>query len=192
MGGAMPVFQLFAPPKRAIGRSSGMRWPRCAGPSILISLMRRFAAISLVLAVYWAQAAPRVFSWNKIRYRGGTVQAKVNPFDWNTTLTIQPDLIILLFNPNVTVRIKPSQVTSLSYGQEAYRHVADVVALSAVLSPLALFGLLHVSKDHLVGIVYHTDDGKPAAVLLEVHKGNYRRILLELKESTGKPVENMP
>jgi hypothetical protein len=154
--------------------------------------MHRTIAISLVLAVSSAQAAMPFGSWNKIRYRGGTVEAKVNPFDWNTTLTIQPDLITLRFNPKGTVHIKPNQVTSISYGQEAHRRVADVVALSAVLSPLALFGLLHVSKDHLVGIVYHTEDGKAAAVLLEVHKSYYWKILQTLKEVTGKPVDVTP
>jgi hypothetical protein len=154
--------------------------------------MHRIIAISLVLAVSSAQAAMPFGSWNKIRYRGGTIEAKVNPFDWNTTLTIQPDMITLRFNPKVTVHIKPSQVASISYGQEAHRRVADVVALSAVLTPLALFGLLHVSKDHLVGIVYHTEDGKPAAVLLEVHKSYYWKILQTLKEVTGRPIDITP
>jgi hypothetical protein len=154
--------------------------------------MRRLVAIPLVVSMCWAQAAKPIGSWNKIRYRGGTVQAKVNPFDWNTTLTVRPDQITLLFNPDVTVSLKPSQVTSISYGQEAHRRVADVVALAAVLSPLALFGLLHVSKDHLVGIVYHTDDGKPAAVLLEVHKAYYWKVLQALKQATGKPIEITP
>jgi hypothetical protein len=66
------------------------------------------------------------------------------------------------------------------------------VALSIVFSPLALFGLLHVSKDHFIGIVYHTDDGKPAAVLLEADKSNYSAILLALKTVTGKPVDKAP
>lgn len=34
-------------------------------------------------------------SWNKIRYSGGTVAAKVNPYDWNTTLTVSPGTIVL-------------------------------------------------------------------------------------------------
>ena len=154
--------------------------------------MRRAAAILVTLALCQAQSATRFGSWNKIRYRGGTYQAKVNPFDWNTTLTVEPDRITLLFNPNVTVHFKPSQVTSISYGQEAHRRVADVVALSAVLTPLALFGLLHVSKDHLVGIVYHTEDGKQAAVLLEVHKAHYWKVLQALKEVTDRPIDIKP
>src|SRR5580704_2454476 len=62
---------------------------------------------------------------------------------------------------------QPSQVESISYGQEAHRRVGDIVALSLVLGPFALFGLLNHSTDNLVGIVYHTDDGKRGAILLE-------------------------
>jgi hypothetical protein len=131
-------------------------------------------------------------SWNKIRYTGGTVAAKVNPYDWNTTLTVNPDSIVFVFGYRQTLRITPAQVTALSYGQEAHRRVAEMVALSVLATPLALFGILHKSKDHLVGIEFRGDDGKPGSVLLEVHKDNYRAILATLKTVTGKPVDNEP
>jgi hypothetical protein len=131
-------------------------------------------------------------SWNKLRYNGGTVQAKVNPFDWNTTLTITTDSIVLTFGPRVTLRLKPAQVTALSYGQEAHRRVADMVALSVIATPLALFGILHKSKTHFVGIEYRDDGDKPGAVLLEADKNNYRAILKVLETVTGKPVKNAP
>ena len=153
--------------------------------------MRRAVAASLILclACVQAAAAPRN-SWNKIRYRGGTVAAKVDSWDWNTTLTVKPDDITLLFAPRTTIHIKPSQVDSISYGQEAHKRVGDIVALSLVLGPLALFGLLNHSKDNLIGIVYDTDDGKRAAVLLETP--SYWEILHVLKPVTGKPVEVTP
>jgi len=153
--------------------------------------MRRTAAICVILAVSSVQAAgvPRN-SWNKIRYRGGTVAAKVDSWDWNTTLTVKPDEIVVVFAPRTTVRIKPSQVDSISYGQEAHKRVEDIVALSVVLGPFALFGLLHHSQDHLVGIVYHTDDGKRGAILLETP--SYWGILQVLKAVTGKPVDITP
>jgi hypothetical protein len=157
--------------------------------------MRQTVACTLAFALAIGQpawAADEGNSWSKLRYRGGTVQAKVDPYDFNTTLTVTQDQIVLAFTRSVTVRIRPSQVDSLSYGQEAHRKVADVVALSVVFSPLALFGLLHVAKYHLIGIVYHTEDGKPAAVLLEAEKTNYAAILLALKTVTGKPVEKAP
>ena len=131
-------------------------------------------------------------SWNKIRYSGGTFPAKVNPYDWNTTLTITPDAILLDFGRRQTLKVVPAQVTALSYGKEAHRRVADMVALSLLLTPVALFGLLHQSKNHFIGIEYRDADGKTAAVLLEADKNNYRVILRALKTVTGKPVQNEP
>lgn len=158
---------------------------------ILTALMRRLAAACVLLSFSWVQAAaaPRN-SWNKIRYRGGTVTAKVDSWDWNTTLTVKPDQIVVFFAPRTTLRIKPSQVESISYGQEAHRRVGDIVALSLVLGPLALFGLLGHPKDNLIGIVYHTDDGKRGAILLETDA--YWPILKALKAATGKPVDVTP
>jgi hypothetical protein len=155
-------------------------------------LMRRAIAVSVLLSLSWAEAsgAPRRNSWNKIRYRGGTVSARVDDWDWNTTLTVKPDEIVVFFAPRTTVRFKPSQVDSISYGQEAHRRIGDIVALSLVLGPLALFGLLNHSKDNLVGIVYHTDDGKRGAILLETPF--YWGILQALKTATGKPVDIAP
>jgi hypothetical protein len=153
--------------------------------------MRRVAAACVILSVSFAQAAPRqANSWNKIRYRGGTVSAKVDSWDWNTTLTVKPDDIVILFAPRTTLHIKPSQVDSISYGQEAHRRVGDIVALSLVLGPLALFGLLRHPTDNLVGIVYHTDDGTRGAILLETPF--YWGILQALKAATGKPVDVTP
>jgi hypothetical protein len=155
--------------------------------------MRRnltWIAVVAMLWPHWLWAQGN--SWNKIRYNGGTIQAKLNPYDWNTTLTITSDAIVLVFGHRQTVRIPPAHVTALSYGQEAHRRVAEMVALSIMVNPVALFGLFHKSKDHFVGIEFRGDDGKPASVLLEVHKDNYRAVLQTLKSVTGKPVENAP
>lgn len=132
-------------------------------------------------------------SWNKIRYSGGTVPAKVNPYDWNTTLTVTSDSILLVFGYRTSLQLAPSQVTGLNYGERAYRHVADMVALSVVfVNPLVLFGILHRSKNHFISIEFRGSDGKQGAVLLEADKNNYRAILEALTTVTGKPVENTP
>jgi hypothetical protein len=154
-----------------------------------LAVTRRSFSFALLLA---ASARADGNSWNRLRYSGGTVEAKVNPFDWNTTLTVTPASIVLDFEHQKTFRLKPSQVTALSYGQEAHRRVADMVALSIVATPLALFGILHKSKEHFIGIEYRADDGKAGAVLLEADKNNYRIILQVLHTVTGKPVENAP
>jgi hypothetical protein len=156
---------------------------------------RRGSRLACTLALLLAcapGASAQTDGWNRIRYAGGTVAAKVDPYDWNTTLTIAPDAIVLVFGHRVTLRVKPSQVTALSYGQEAHRRVADMVTLSAFLTPLALFGLLHESKTHLVGIEYNDDGGKHGAILLEVHKNSYKSVLETLKVVTGKPIQMSP
>jgi hypothetical protein len=151
--------------------------------------MRRTLAILCAgTMLLWADGN----AWNKIRYAGGTVEAKVNPFDWNTTLTVGPGAIAMTFGPKARLRLEPAQVTGLSYGKEAHRRVADMVALSLVATPVALFGILHKSTTHFVGIEYKTADGKTGAVLLEADKNNYRPILAALKAVTGKPVQNAP
>ena len=155
--------------------------------------IRRIVAWIVVFAVASSPAfGSESNSWNKIRYSGGTVQAKLDPYDWNTVLTVTPTAIVMVFGHRQTVRILPSQVTSLSYGQEAHRRVAEMVALSVFATPVALFGLLHKGKDHFIGIEYRGADGKPASILLEAHKDNYKAVLEALKTVTGKPVENAP
>jgi hypothetical protein len=132
-------------------------------------------------------------SWNKIRFMGGTIQAKgVDPYDWNTALTVRSDGIVIVIGHRQSVRILPAQVTTMSYGQEAHRRVAEMVAVSLLVTPVALFGLLHKGKDHFIGIEYRGEDGKTGSVLLEADKNNYRAILEALKAVTGKPVENAP
>jgi len=133
-------------------------------------------------------------SWSKLRYVGGTIPAKASRYDWNTELTANPDSIVVViapavvFTPQQTVRIKPSQVTSLSVDEAAWRRVGEVKGAQLPAKTPALFGLL---KDRgFIGIVYRTDDGKPAAMLLE--SLFTRRILAVLKELTGKTVETSP
>jgi len=121
------------------------------------------------------------------------VPAKVNPYDWNTTLTVTPDTIRLVFAGRTTLKLAPSQITALSYGEEAHRRVADMVAMSVLfVNPLVLFGILHTSRDHFIGIEFRDAGGKNGAVLLEADKNNYRAILRSLAAVTGTPVPNAP
>ena len=156
--------------------------------------MRTRRIIATLLAVSSAQCLMAGdSSWNKIRFIGGTIQAKgVDPYDWNTTLTVRSDAIVVEIGHRQTVRVLPAQVTTISYGQEAHRRVGEMVALSAIVTPIALFGLLHKGKDHFIGIEYRGDDGKTASVLLEADKNNYRAVLEALKTVTGRPIENAP
>ena len=144
------------------------------------------AALSPVLG--WGAS----HSWNKIYYRGGTIPVRADSFDYNATLTTSADAIVLEVGPpRHVLRLKPSQVTSLSQGEEAHKRVAAVVALNAPAKPPALFGLMR-ARSFRIGIVYQDENGKPGAVLLEPILYVYSIILEDLKYATGKPVEGAP
>ncbi|MBY0506734.1 MAG: hypothetical protein K2X03_22635 [Bryobacteraceae bacterium] len=148
----------------------------------------------LFLPAMLLAAAPRLAaqnSWSRVRYVGGTVPAKVNPYDWNTRLTITADAIELLFAGRDRLRIAPASVTVMTYGQKAQRRVADMLALSVIATPLALFGILHKSRDHSLSLEFQ-QDGKPAAMLFELDKSSYRAIILALTTVTGKKVDHAP
>jgi hypothetical protein len=127
-------------------------------------------------------------TFDKVRYNGGSVDSKVDPKDWHNQLTVTSDMIVMVFKDGKRLEIPPKSVTSLSYGQEAHRRVGTMVALAVLVSPVALFGLMHKTRLHYIGIQYHTSDGKHAGVLLQGDKDNYRAILVALQGVTGTPV----
>jgi hypothetical protein len=125
---------------------------------------------------------------------GGTVPIKTSRYDWNTTLTVSlnPDSIVFAIAPAKafatlqTVRIKPSQVSSLIFGPTAWRRVAEVAGAQLPSKTPTLFGLMEYHS--FLGIVYRGDDGKPAAILLDTYSS--WQILSVLKELTGKEIED--
>jgi hypothetical protein len=148
-------------------------------------ITKRLLAILLGTALL-AYAQGNTF--DKVRYNGGTVSTKVNPKDWNNKLTITPDLILLTLKDGQKAEIDPKSVTSLSYGQEAHRRVGTMIALAVLVAPVALFGLLHKTRLHYIGVQYKTPDGKSGGLLLQGDKDNYRAILVALQGVTGVPV----
>lgn len=127
-------------------------------------------------------------SWKKVRYNGGTLQTKVDPKDWNNHLTVTSDSITLRLKDGQQVEIPAKSVTGLSYGQEAHRRVGTMIALGILISPVALFGLMHKTRLHYIGVEYATADGKKAGLLLQGDKDNYRAILTALEGATGAPL----
>jgi hypothetical protein len=127
-------------------------------------------------------------SFDRVRYNGGSVDSKVSPHEWHNTLTVTSDMITLALKDGTKVGIPPKSVTSLSYGQEAHRRVGTMIALAILVAPVALFGLLHKTRLHFIGIQYTTPDQKSAGILLQGDKDNYRAILVALQGVTGVPV----
>jgi len=147
--------------------------------------MLRVAALLLCIAL---ASYGEGNTFDRVRYNGGSVDSKVDPKDWHNHLTVSSDMIVMIFKDGKRLEISPKSVTSLSYGQEAHRRVGTMVALAVLVSPVALFGLMHKTRLHYIGIQYHTADGKHAGILLQGDKDNYRAILVALQGVTGTPV----
>jgi hypothetical protein len=127
-------------------------------------------------------------SFDRVRYNGGSVDSKVNPKEWKNTLTVTSDSITLSLKDGKKVEIPPKSVTSLSYGQEAHRRVGTMIALAILVAPVALFGLLHKTRLHYIGIQYTDSSNKSSGILLQGDKDNYRAILVALQGVTNVPV----
>lgn len=159
-----------------------MRW------NLNTSVRRTFLVILLSLTCV-ADAAD--LSWNKIRYEAGTIDAKVNPFDWNTALKVLPTGIEMTFEGRKHVMIESRSITALSCGDTAYRRVNELL-VNTTSRPVPLFGILRNSKDHLVGIEFKDEHGVKGAVLLTVHKDSYNELLQSLSRLTGQTAIGNP
>src|ERR1035441_6512246 len=156
--------------------------------------MRRGFRYLLVLAAIGAlcSAAERK-SWNKVQYIGGTLPIKASPYDWTTTVTItsNPDSVVVVVAAAAFLQQQPtrrhtSQMTAVVCGSGAWQRVADVSGAQLPSKRPTLFGLL--LDFAFVGILYQTDDGKPAAMLLNspYASAGIGRLLEAL---TGRPTE---
>lgn len=156
----------------------------------------RQALTWIVVATYICGlcAAAEHKTWKQIQYVGGTVPIKASRYDFNTTLALSADTIVVeiapatVFQSKKTVRIKVSQVLSLSANDAAWQHVAAVDGAQLPAKPPTLFGVL--LNNNFLGLVYETDDGKKGAMLLD--SASSTTILRVLSKLTGKPVENSP
>ena len=152
-------------------------------------MLRKSAAILMLVAfptAVFAQDAGT--TWTKVRYNGGQLQTKVDPKNWNNKLTVSSDMIRFITEDGQVLEIKPAEVTGLSYGMEAHRHVAMMVGLGLIITPLALFGLFHKQKLHFLGIEYEKDS-KKGGLLVQGANDNYKAILFQLKSVTGKEIK---
>lgn len=150
----------------------------------MLKVLRGAVALVLCCSLF-TYASGNTF---KVRYNGGSVASQVDPKDWGNNLEVTADAITLQLKDGAKLDISPKSVTSLSYGQEAHRRVGTMIALAVLVAPVALFGLLHKTRLHYIGIQYKTPDGKDAGILLQGDKDNYRAILVALQGVTSAPV----
>jgi hypothetical protein len=154
--------------------------------------MKKVLTCQLCVVLLFLSVTAYGSTFHDIRYNGGTLQSKVDPKDWGNTLTVTSEEISLDLKDGQSLKIDPKQVTGLSYGQEAHRRVGTMIALAILVAPIALFGLLHKTRLHFIGIEYTTEDGKKGGVLIQAHKDNYRGVLEALRGATGAPVAVAP
>jgi hypothetical protein len=127
-------------------------------------------------------------TFDKVRYNGGSVQTSVKPDEWGNKLTVTSDEINLALKDGQKVAIPPSQVTSISYGQEAHRNVGTAIGLAVFSLGIGALSALHKTKLHYIGINYNDKDGKKQGLLLQGDKNNFRAIIVALQGVTGLPV----
>jgi len=143
------------------------------------------ACVCLVAATVLADSGN---SWDRVRYNGGTLKTSVDPHDWDNKLTVTSDTVTFVLKDGQKVEFPSKNITGLSYGQEAHRRVGTMVALGIIVSPLALFGLFHKTRQHFIGIEFTTTEGQKSGLLLQGDKGNYRAIMTALEGASGAPV----
>ena len=63
-----------------------------------------------------------------------------------------------------------------------------MIVLAILVAPVALFGLLHKTRLHYIGIQYGTPGGNTGGILLQGDKDNYRAMLFALQGVAAVPV----
>ena len=131
-------------------------------------------------------------SWDRIRYIGGALSARVSLGDPEDSVTLSSDRLIIRLFDGQTLEIPTAAVTFLGYTREA---IPDdgVIGLPAVGAPIPIFYMGWVKKVglHYVAIEYTRTEGGSARVLLQADKKNYVPMLTALSASTGVRV-SMP
>lgn len=151
--------------------------------------MKKIITLTLALCVFLTTGALGAGNnFKHVRYQGGTFETKTKPDSWDNSLTVSSEEITLKLKDGQTMTLRPNQVTGLSYGQEAHRRVGTMIAMAVLLTPLALFGLMHKKRNHYIGVEYALDGDKKGAWLLQADKDDYRAVLVALRGATGAKV----
>jgi len=177
-----------------LGGNSLNRYKNDAYTEFRLPMPQALTFIVLTTLVYQPCAAAEHKTWNQIQYVGGTVPIKASRYDFNTTLSLTADAIVVeiapatVFQSKKTVRIPTSQVLSLSSNDAAWQRVAAVDGAKLPAKPPTLFGVL--LNNNFLGLVYQQDDGRKGAMLLDSISSPI--ILRVLSKLTGKPIESAP
>jgi len=124
----------------------------------------------------------------KVRYVGGSIASTVKADDWNNTVTVNSDTILLKLKDGQDIKIDPKDVKLITHGRNASRRIGRYAAL-AIVSPLFLLGMLKKNKQHFIGIATESPDGKKNGYNLQSKNEQYRALMTALEGVTGLKVE---
>jgi hypothetical protein len=124
-------------------------------------------------------------SYNRLRYLGGTIDARTSRFDWNTQLTHSEDMIEIRIEGKTKIQFKPEQITDVVHGPTAEDRVRQMASKSSTTTPIPLFGLLRRSLGWSAFAIFYRDNGgKSQALLFESDYGAWS-IVSSLRHIAG-------
>ena len=149
--------------------------------------MKKPLALLLCLALSAVSVAAQgnVF---KVRYAGGSIPSTVKPDDWNNSMTVNSEVIVLKLRDGQEINISPKDVKLITHSRHASRRIGRYAAL-AVVSPLFLLGMLKKNKQHFIGIATETADGTKNGYNVQSKNEQYRALMTALEGVTGVKVE---
>ncbi len=139
--------------------------------------------VSLILPSAYGENFPK-----GIKYLGGAGFAdedikKVRK-SWDNRLYVTEKEVTFGFKKDVIppVTIPVDRVTRLTYGQATTRRVAKWVAVGVLLAPIALVGILHKSRQHLILVEWTDDQNRERGLQMKAHKKQFKGILAEFRK----------
>jgi hypothetical protein len=145
----------------------------------------------LVLVLCLSLLATTIFAQGnqfKVRYSGGSVASTVKPDDWNNSITVDSELILLKLKDGQEIKINPKDVKLLTHSRHASRRIGKYAAL-AIVSPLFLLGMLKKNKQHFIGLATESADGTKNGYNLQAKNERYKALITALEGVTGLKVE---
>lgn len=149
--------------------------------------MNRIISLILCLSMFTISAFGQGNQF-KVRYAGGSVASTVKPDDWNNTITVSPETILLKLKDGQEIKIEPKEVKLMTHSRQASRKIGTYAAL-ALISPFFLLGMLKKNKRHFIGIATESADGKKNGYNLQAKNEQYQALMTALEGVTGVKVE---
>jgi CxxC motif-containing protein (DUF1111 family) len=148
---------------------------------------RNMIALALCFLVPFMAVSARDDGY-KVMYDGGSLGSIKS--GTHMRLLFNQDKITVAEGNTVLVRLPPSAITEISYGQDVHRRVGAAIGLAVVSFGIGALMALTKSKKHFVGLTWTMDDGKggqtKGGFAMQCDKNDYRGILAGLEGVTGK------